>query len=361
MYKPKENADDIIKGYRFYPADNLEKLLKETAEMFYLIYANNGSDIYNRVSEKIWVYDEIIPDIIEVCKEDLSTDYYLGNLVSCMKAVYGVSRNEDVLLILKDLIQYELEEWGCVFVHSVADAIKLLEIQDDTLVLPEKWCSPKLYKQLGEFLKTFGCTRCKIKKRVAYKSEGDFTPEQIIKVGVQLNGVSLSEKFDFYPTPDELVEQVQELAEIEDSDWVLEPSAGTGSLLKGLTTPNIVCVELNEVLATILKDKYSVYNCAFEDYTTVLKFDKIIMNPPFGKRLDAKHIVRAFNDFLQDGGTLVAIHSQAIVNATDKASKAFQELYHKYGVFQRDYNNQEFKNSGKGTNIGVTISKLVKG
>ena len=240
--------------------------------------------------------------------------------------------------------------------------MELLDINNNTLLLPEKWCSPKLYKQVGEFLKTFDCNRVKVKKRVGYKNNGEFTCEQIIHIGKKLNGVSLSEKFDFYPTPKELVERVQELAEIEDNtQTILEPSAGTGSLIDGLNKSNTTCVEINEVLATILEEKgYNVYNCAFEDFDEDVKYDRIIMNPPFGKRMDAKHIVKAFNQYLKEGGILVAIHSSGIVSTTDKHSKEFQKLYSEYGVVQESYTNNEFKNSGKGTNINTTISKFRK-
>ena len=68
------------------------------------------------------------------------------------------------------------------------------------------------------------------------------------------------------------------------------------------------------------------------------------MNPPFGKRLDAKHIVKAFEEGLKEGGTLVAISSQAIFTATDKASKKFQEIVAKYS-----------------TSISVVVTKFVKG
>ena len=358
-----KNINEIIESYDFYSVHNEEELLIETADVFYMLFANSSVDTYNKISNKIWVYDEVIPTILETCKEDIEGPYYLNNLVSCMKMCYGLNNNADVLMKLQPYIQKTLEEWNCVFVQSVADVIRILTpIDNMLLMLPEKWCSPKLYKSVGEFLKTFGCERVKVKNRVGYKNNGEFTNEQIIHVGTQLNGVSLSDKFDFYPTPEELVNRVQELAKIEEDDLVLEPSAGTGSLLKDISTANITCVELNEVLAEILKVKgYNVFNSAFEDFSSDIKFDKIIMNPPFGKRLDAKHIVLAFNNYLRDGGTLVAIHSQGINNATDKASKEFQELVKKYGILQENYNGNEFKNSGKGTNVATTITKLMKG
>lgn len=357
----KENAQEIIQDFNFYCVDNIEKLNCETADMFYCIFANSSVDTYKEVSNRIWVYEEVIPKIIEVCKDDLDDNYYLGHLVNCMKVCYGVSSTSDVLLILKDEIQKVLREWDCSFVQSITDIIDLLELVDDMLVLPEKWCSPKLYKHLGEFLKTFDCERVKYKKRVAYKNDGEFSNAQIIHIGKQLGGVSLSSKFDFYPTPPTLVERVQELANISEYDTVLEPSAGTGSLLAGLNKNNITCIELNEVLSAILKEKgYLVHNCAFEDFDFNVKYDKIIMNPPFGKRLDAKHIILAFNKYLNEGGTLVAIHSSGIKSSTDKYSKEFQKLFSEYGTLQENYNNEEFKNSGKGTTVSTCITKLVK-
>lgn len=356
----QDNAEDIISRYDFFIVNTLEELLDETAGMLAFIYINQGSDKYNMVANKIWQYDEIISVILEGCKDDLKPPMYLSYLVQCTKECYALNSNEEVLKLLKERIQREFEEWGCQFINSVSEAIRLLEPVEDKLMLPEKWCSPKLYKSLGEFLKTFGCERCKVKKRVGYKNNGEFSNEQIIHIGEQLNGVSLSEKFDFYPTPEVLVKRVQELADIKDTDNVLEPSAGTGSLLSGLNKDNVTCVELNEVLATILKEKgYKVSNEAFEDFSGG-KFNKIIMNPPFGKRLDAKHIIKAFNEHLVDGGTLVAIHSQGINHASDKASKTFRELVDTYGVSQENFNGEEFKNSGKGTTIATTISKFVR-
>lgn len=356
----QDNAEDIISSYDFFNVQDVEHLLEETASMFSLIYINQGVDRYNLIANKIWQYNELISVILEECADDLKPPMYLNYLVQCVKECYSLSSNEEVLLLLKPHIQREFEEWGCQFINSVSEAIRLLEPIEDKLMLPEKWCSPKLYKSLGEFLKTFDCERCKVKKRVGYKNNGEFSNEQIIHIGEQLNGVSLSEKFDFYPTPEVLVNIVQELADIQDTDNVLEPSAGTGSLLRGLNKDNVTCVELNEVLATILKEKgYKVSNEAFEDFKGG-KFDKIIMNPPFGKRLDAKHIIKAFNEHLEDGGTLVAIHSQGINHASDKASKTFRELVDIYGVSQENFNGEEFKNSGKGTTVATTITKLVK-
>ena len=66
MFKLREDFEDIIKGYGFHAVQTLDKLLIETADMFYLIYSSHA-EVYKKVSDKIWVYDEVIPDILEVC------------------------------------------------------------------------------------------------------------------------------------------------------------------------------------------------------------------------------------------------------------------------------------------------------
>lgn len=358
MPTAEKTINDIIKDYNFIDIFDEEGLKTGIVRMVDVV-TSNTFEFYMTFKDKVILFDELVPEILETCKNDLNPQYFLGNMMQCGRTCWKMT-NEQILYMLKDDIRETYTEWESVIVFSVAEAADLLEIIDGKLVLPEKWCSPKLYKKLGEFLTTFGCERTKVKKRVAYSCDGEFAPEQIIHICKQLNGVSLSDKFDFYPTPQVLVDEVQRLANIKESDTVLEPSAGTGSLLSGLPVKQVDCIELNETLATILKEKgYNVQNCAFEN-AEVKQYDKIIMNPPFGKRLDAKHIKLAFDKFLKDGGTLVAIHSSGITQASDRASKQFQELCNNYGTFQKEFNNNEFKNSGKGTMISTTITRLQK-
>lgn len=353
------NVNEIIKKHALYKIETEKDLLTEIVDIAMMIVSSNGYETYKFYSDKILLLDDVIKDILPLLKDDI--EYcFLGGLMDCAYEVYGVNTPEEVFKICKPYFNLHFEECGVEVVDTFADAISYLENIDNMLVLPEKWFSQGIYKALGEFLKTFGCERTKYKKRVAFKNNGEFLNEQIIEIGKKLNGVSLSTKFDFFPTPHELVEKVQNFAEIKDTDTILEPSAGTGSLLKGLSNKNIDCVEMSDILFEILKSKgYNVYNMDFADFTTDKKYDKIIMNPPFGKRLDAKHIVKAF-DFLKEGGLLVAIHSTGINTATDKSSKAFQELVKKYSINQEHVDSGMFKNSGKGTMVATTITVLLK-
>jgi predicted RNA methylase len=176
--------------------------------------------------------------------------------------------------------------------------------------------------------------------------------------------IDLSKEFSFFPTPKELVLMAQELLEINNNNslTILEPSCGTGNLLDGIENINrIYCNEYNSFLADILRNKFiHVDNKPFEEYKSDIKFDRIIMNPPFEKRMDAKHILKAFNEHLKDGGILVAIHSVGILNCSDKYSLEFQELSKNFGAYQEIIESGTFKESGKGTNIETCITKFIK-
>jgi len=66
-------------------------------------------------------------------------------------------------------------------------------------------------------------------------------------------------------------------------------------------------------------------NMDFLDMTDEWKFSKIIMNPPFSKSQDAKHIVKAYS-LLAEGGTLVSIASSTIRTRTGAIYEKLAEL-----------------------------------
>lgn len=135
-------------------------------------------------------------------------------------------------------------------------------------------------------------------------------------------GVQVVSAPQLFPTPPELAARVVELAKIEPSHYVLEPSAGTGALLSALIdaeAQRVVSVEINPRLVECLKQTQAAHGfpsgesgwtitCAdfLECNGDLGTFDRIIMNPPFTDAADIKHILHA-RKFLRPGGRLVAI------------------------------------------------------
>ncbi len=117
-----------------------------------------------------------------------------------------------------------------------------------------------------------------------------------------------------------IARKMVDLANVQDSDKVLEPGAGKGMILKMLTgyERHYYCEINNYFVRTFLRTISA--NFIKSDFLTLTEtFDKIIINPPFKDRLYAQHILHAY-DLLHKGGTLVALypanaHDLKITNA----------------------------------------------
>lgn len=130
-------------------------------------------------------------------------------------------------------------------------------------------------------------------------------------------GVQVVTANQLFPTPAELAREMVERADIMPNDRVLEPSAGTGSLVDAIlrrasasSGVELVSVEINEKLANHLKGIYQLSNVKNADFLSlngeIGTFDKIIMNPPFENGADIKHIRHAEGK-LRTGGKLIAL------------------------------------------------------
>lgn len=140
---------------------------------------------------------------------------------------------------------------------------------------------------------------------------------QALKTGVKVQAVP-----QLFPTPPELAARVVQLAEILPEHRVLEPSAGTGNLLRaidaeaaaaGVGIPDKVAIEINAgLISNLARVGVSALKVYEADFLEALPgdfgdgFDRVIMNPPFENGADIKHIQHAAK-FLKPGGRLVAI------------------------------------------------------
>jgi len=334
------------------------QLLYNIWHMTYIV-CSSYSEFYEATEKKIMLDTELATECLKHLTHDLSEDCcFIYNLYQTARNHFKCGNEE----VCRKSFQYINPNYENLYpINSIPEAIELLEVIDGKIMLPVKWYSPEIYAKIGKLIKTFDFERIKQGKRVGFAARGEFQAKETIAMLLQLKGISLSDNFDYYPTPEKLVNRVQTLANIHENDIILEPSAGNGNLLQGLPNQGIVCIELSTVLAEILKAKgYLTRNMKFEDFKTPPEFHKIIMNPPFGNRLDAKHIYKAFTEHLKVRGILVAIHSTGIINAEDRHSRLYQKLYRENGRHRETYDNQEFKDSGKGTNINVAISVFEK-
>ncbi|MBL1517736.1 class I SAM-dependent methyltransferase, partial [Klebsiella pneumoniae] len=116
-----------------------------------------------------------------------------------------------------------------------------------------------------------------------------------------------------FVTPAPECRRLVELADVRETDRILEPSAGTGAILQAIrdTVPRAKCdaVELHAGLVSHLQARFPEVRtwCGdFLEYHPDRRYTRIIMNPPFHRGDDIRHIRRALT-LLEPGGILTGI------------------------------------------------------
>jgi predicted RNA methylase len=193
---------------------------------------------------------------------------------------------------------------------DVTSVLERSEIIGNILKLPPEQLERKLYESVNKALANAGGKWNRSAQGFVFpKSPAD-------ALGIMLEtGVSRSKKKDnqaFY-TPEALAARVAELAEIR-GHVVLEPSAGHGALALAALEAGaslVDCVELDSDSCEVLRNLPCSLQVRFGDFLTIPpieKFDRIVMNPPFTRRQDVKHLAHAL-EMLAEDGVLVAILS----------------------------------------------------
>lgn len=130
---------------------------------------------------------------------------------------------------------------------------------------------------------------------------------------------------DFFPTPSGVAQQMIEAAGIEEGMSVLEPSAGMGHIAEQIRETGVDpdVVEFSSSRRELLEAKG--FNVVANDFMEASgEYDRIVMNPPFSDRRDAKHVRHAF-DLLKPGGRIVAIMGEGVFFGQDKKAESFRE------------------------------------
>jgi phospholipid N-methyltransferase len=128
-------------------------------------------------------------------------------------------------------------------------------------------------------------------------------------------GVQVVSAPQLFPTPADLARRMVEAAGLEPGLCVLEPSAGTGAIVRAIleaVDTEVLGYEINGALCTVLRNSFPSYKLQVrcKDFLTVTEFagcyPRVIMNPPFSNGDDIRHIKHAVT-MLAPGGRLVAI------------------------------------------------------
>lgn len=230
-----------------------------------------------------------------------------------------------------------------------SDIIEILDrstITENSVILPPGNLDRKTYVVVNRALEAAGGQwNRKTKSHI-------FDGNPRVKLGlIKDAGIVVDEKkkFQAFFTPADLAETIADLADV-DGHTVFEPSAGEGALVDACMEAGalgVECVELNpESVGELRKRGYPVREGDFIALKPDEKYSRIVMNPPFTKNQDIKHVAHALK-FLAPNGILVAVMSP------NTSRPKFEALIEGLDYSIQDVPKDTFKESG--TSIATII------
>lgn len=196
-------------------------------------------------------------------------------------------------------------------------------ITDKALTLPPGQLPRDLYERVDKVLKAAGGKWNRSAKSHLFPRD----PREILGLALT-NGHIVDERktLQQFFTPEALATDMVHAVGIKAGDRVLEPSAGEGALADAAQRfgAHVVCVEIDPALVEILRAKGYQTRCInFLHVDPVPIYDAVVMNPPFTKEQDIRHVSHAWA-FLKIGGRLGAIMSAGVLTNGSKLAQAFR-------------------------------------
>jgi len=231
------------------------------------------------------------------------------------------------------------------------------KLENNILYLPPTQLDRKVYVEVNKCLELIGGKWNKKLKGHSFEDDVEEILDNIINFG---EVVDSKKEYQFFPTPKNIVRQLIELAEIKETDVVLEPSAGDGAIADELLkiTKNVHVIELNQKMYDKLEKKFQY--SMLQDFLTIEPkelYNKIVMNPPFSKQQDIDHILQAYKA-LKSPGILVSIVSESPFFRENRKSNEFRQWLFNNDAEVIELESGAFKESG--TMVKTRIIKVVK-
>jgi predicted RNA methylase len=195
------------------------------------------------------------------------------------------------------------------------------------------------------------------RKARAHLFDGDAADaiESVILTG---EVISAKQQFGYFPTPAPIVQQLLGYARIEPGMRVLEPSAGRGAIALAAANAgaHVDCVEVQEQHAEAITAEHHLdVTVIVADFLTTDPqpvYDRVVMNPPFARQDDIRHVMHA-HQFLKPGGLVVAVMSNGVTFRNTPLNREFRALLAAEGGELHQLPDGAFKESGTGVNTVI--------
>ena len=252
------------------------------------------------------------------------------------------------------------------------ETLKKCTVEGNVVKLPEVQLDRKEYLEVKKALELIGG------KWKGGKIQGfvfDTDPTDLLNQVAGGEKRNLKKEFQFFATPEVIADQLVELAEIQENNLVLEPSAGQGAIIKSIIKKHpsqLVhayelmdtnrmflskidqCILFGEDFLDCDKERPKKDGAIWNFYHRDFMFDRIIANPPFAKNQDIDH-VKAMYHRLNKGGRIVSITSVHWISSTNKKETEFREWLNDLGADIIDIERGAFKESGTMTGGKIIV------
>jgi predicted RNA methylase len=243
--------------------------------------------------------------------------------------------------------------------QHILEIIKQGNSDGNLYYLPDGQVDRKTYMNVNKVLECLGGKWNRKAKAHVFESDISDAIDDVLLTGAVIDKKN---EFQFFETPQDIVDQLIELAEIQPGHKCLEPSAGRGNIVESLRqivgNEKVTCIESNSDNVKILINKgFNVYEGDFLEYGVGYHdYDRIVMNPPFTRQQDITHVEKALL-FLKEGGILVSVMSTGITFRQNNKTKAFWDKVKGYEFETVTLPQGAFKVSG--TMVNTIILKVV--
>lgn len=139
------------------------------------------------------------------------------------------------------------------------------------------------------------------------------------------------QRLGFFVTPPETAKRLVRVADVREGMTALEPSAGEGAIVRALLDAGATvwsCEIDDKRRMKLVQMRTELFGTDFMRMHAgpARRFDRIVMNPPFGRHVESDHIDHVLHaiDFLDSDGVLVSVVPASAKYREDKRHEAFR-------------------------------------
>ena len=236
------------------------------------------------------------------------------------------------------------------------DVIAVLDrgtCEGNGFVLPEQ-LDRKDYVKVNKVLVAAGGKWNRSAKAHLFDCPAEDAVSDIVLTGTVID---VKKDFDFFATPPHLAARMVEKLKIVPGMRVLEPSAGTGNLATEAANAGglVDCFELNQDMYMKLANDGNfefVVNGDFMQAIPVAKYDRVIMNPPFSKQADIRHVTTAIR-WMKPRAGLCAVMASGVLFRQNRLTTDFRALVDQWSGYFEELDPGTFK--GEGTMVNTVL------